>query len=73
MPTQIITTISGRFPDIVVIPKGQTCVNIFFIFAGIFYLLGESISQRRLHCSPFALVHDSFMGRFFVAAAILTR
>jgi hypothetical protein len=38
-----------------------------------YYPSGEPISPYRLHCSPFAVVYYSFMGYFFVAAAILAR
>jgi len=40
---------------------------------GIFYLLGEPISLHRLRCSPFAVVHYSFMSYCLVATAILAR
>jgi len=44
-----------------------------FIFIGIFYPTGESISLHRLRCSPFAVYKYSFMGHCLAAAAISTR
>ena len=46
--------------------------ELFLDFIGIFYPSGRPISLHRLHRSPFALVHYSFMRCFFVAAAIST-
>jgi len=67
----IITAISGSYPDITVSLDKKYLKNHFFI--GIFYPLGELISLHRRRCSPFAVVHYSFMGHFLAAAAISTR
>jgi hypothetical protein len=64
-----ITAISGVYPDIAVNYHEKTFINLI----GIFYPTGEPISPHRLRCSPFAVVHYSFMGYFLAAAAILTR
>jgi hypothetical protein len=69
----IITAISGIYPDIAVNPDKFFFKKKFFIFIGIFSPLGEPISLHRLRCSPFAVVHYSFMGHFLAAATILTR
>jgi hypothetical protein len=69
----IITAISGIYPDIAVNPDKFFFKKKFFIFIGIFYPSGEPISPHWLRCSPFAVVHYSFMGHFLAAAAILTR
>jgi hypothetical protein len=66
-----ITAISGSYLDIAVNYYEKTF--IYLILIGIFYPSGEPISLHRLRCSPFAVVHYSFMGRFLAAAAILTR
>jgi len=68
-----ITAISGGYTDIAVNPDKFFFNKKFFIFIGIFYPSGESISPHRLRRSPFAVVHYSFMGHFLAAAAILTR
>jgi len=68
-----ITAISESYPDIAVNPDKFFFKKKFFIFIGIFCPSGEPISPQRLHCSPFAVVHYSFMGHFLAAAAILTR
>jgi hypothetical protein len=64
-----ITSISGTYPDIDV----NYHVKIIVHLIGIFYPLGEPISLQRLRCSPFAVVHYSFMGHFLTVTAILTR
>jgi len=64
-----ITAISGNYPDIAV----NYYVKIFIHLIGIFYPLGEPISLHQLRCSPFAVVHYSFMGYFLAVAAILAR
>jgi hypothetical protein len=64
-----ITEISGTYPDISV----NYYVKVFIHLIGIFYPSGEPISLQRLRCSPFAVVHFSFMGHFLAVAAILTR
>jgi len=69
----IISAISGSYPDIARNPDKFFFKKKFFIFIGIFYPSGEPISPHRLRCSPFAVVHYSFMGHFLAAAAILTR
>ncbi len=69
----IITAISGSYPDITVNPDKFFLKKKFFILIGIFYPSGEPISPHRLRCSPFAVVHYSFMGHFLAAAAILAR
>jgi hypothetical protein len=66
-----ITAISGSYPDIAVNYYEKTF--IYLILIGIFYPSGEPISLHRLRCSPFAVVHYSFMGHILAAAAILTR
>jgi len=38
-----------------------------------FYPTGEPISQHRLRCSPFAVVHYSFMGLRLAATATSVR
>jgi hypothetical protein len=70
MPTTFsIKAISGSYPDIAL-----NYYEIFFLnLIGIFYPSGEPISLQRLRCSPFAVVHYSFMGHFLTVAAILTR
>jgi hypothetical protein len=49
----------------------------FFLFPfssiGIFSPSGEPISPHRHRCSPFAVVHYSFMGCGLAATAISTR
>jgi len=69
----IISAISGSYPDIARNPDEFFFNKKFFIFIGILYPSGEPISSHRLRCSPFAVVHYSFMGHFLAAAAILTR
>jgi hypothetical protein len=64
-----IKAISGTYPDIALNYFRKSFLNLI----GIFYPSGEPISLQRLRCSPFAVVHYSFMGHFLVVAAILTR
>jgi hypothetical protein len=64
-----IIAISGSYPDIAVNYYEKTFIHLI----GIFYPSGEPISPHRLRCSPFAVVHYSFMGHFLAAAAILIR
>jgi hypothetical protein len=64
-----ITAISGSYPDITV----NYYEKIFISLIVIFYPSDEPISPQRLRCSPFAVVHYSFMGHFLAVAAILTR
>jgi len=74
MPTLFITSaISESYPDIALNPDMFFFKKKFLIFIGIFYPPGEPISPHRLRCSPFAVVHYSFMGHFLAATAILTR
>ncbi len=44
-----------------------------FLIIEIFYPTGEPISQHRLHCSSFVVVHYSFVGHCLAFAAISTR
>jgi hypothetical protein len=67
------TAISGKYPDIAVYSNKYFFERKVFLLIGIFYPSGEPISLHRLRCSPFAVVHYSFMGHFLAAAAILTR
>jgi len=64
-----ITAISGSYSDIAVKNYEKTFIHLI----GIFYATGEPISLQWLRCSPFAVVHYSFMGHFLAVAAILTR
>jgi len=64
-----IKAISGTYPDIALNYYEKSFLNLI----GIFYPSGEPISLQRLRCSPFAVVHYSFMGHFLAVAAILTR
>ncbi len=68
-----ITAISGIYPDIAVNPDKYSLEKNLLILIGIFYPSGEPISLHQLRCSPFAVVHYSFIGHFLAAAAILTR
>jgi hypothetical protein len=67
--TFFITAISGIYPDITVNYYEKTFIHLI----GIFYPSGEPILIQRLRCSPFAVVHYSFMSHFLAVAAILTR
>jgi hypothetical protein len=70
MPTLFfIKAISGTYPDIALNYYEKSFLNSI----GIFYPSGEPISLQRHRCSPFEVVHYSFMGHFLAAAAILTR
>jgi len=42
------------------------------LIVGIFYPSGKPTLPQLHRCSPFAVVHYSFMGRFLALAAILT-
>ncbi len=64
-----VPAISGIYPDI----AGNYYEKTFIHLIGIFYPSGEPISLQRLCCSPFAVVHHSFMDHFLAVAAILTR
>jgi hypothetical protein len=44
-----------------------------FLIIEIFYPTGEPISQHRLHCSSFVVVHYNFMSHFFAATATSVR
>jgi hypothetical protein len=55
-----ITAISGTYPDIAVNYHEKTSIHSVCIF----YPTGEPISPQRLRCSPFAVVHYSFMDHF---------
>jgi hypothetical protein len=69
----VLKAISGNYPDIAKIPEEYFFRNNPFILTSIFYLSGEQISPHRLRCSPFAVVHYSFMGHFLAAATIFAR
>jgi hypothetical protein len=67
--TLSFTAVSETYPD-----TAANCYKKSFIqFSGIFYPSGKPISLQQLRCSPFAVVHYSFMGHFLAVAAILTR
>jgi hypothetical protein len=69
----VLKAISGIFPDIAIIPEKYFFKRNPLILLSIFSPSGESISLHRLRCSPFAVVHYSFMGRGLAAAAISSR
>jgi hypothetical protein len=69
----VLKAISGNYPDIAKIAEEYFFRNNPFISIRIFYPSGEQISPHRLRCSPFAVVHYSFMGHFLAAAAIFAR
>jgi len=48
-------------------------INVLFICNRHFLLCGEPILSQLYHCSPFAVVHCSFMGRRFAVAATSAR
>jgi len=52
---------------------GLAISDVLFFLIDIFYPMGELISLHRLRCSPFAVVHYSFMGHCLAAAATSTR
>ena len=59
-----------------ILPANQSDNSVFIaliFIIDIFYPPGELISLHRLRCSPFAVVHYSFMGHFLAAAATSTR
>ena len=59
-----------------ILPANQSDNSVFIgpiIIIDIFYPTGKLISLHRLRCSPFAVVHYSFMGHFLAAAATSTR
>ncbi|MGB3861211.1 MAG: hypothetical protein WA915_03960, partial [Candidatus Aminicenantaceae bacterium] len=59
-----------------ILPVNQSDNSVFIaliIIIDIFYPSGELILPHRLRCSPFAVVHYSFMGHFLAAAANSTR
>ncbi len=47
--------------------------HVIFIVIDIFYPSGEPISQHRLRCSSFAVVHYSFMSHFLAATITSVR
>jgi hypothetical protein len=69
----VITAISGNYPDIASHPDKYFFRAKQIFFVSIFYPTGGPISPHRLHCSPFVVIHYNFMGYFFVAAAISIR
>jgi hypothetical protein len=64
-----IKAISRIYPNIALNYYEKSFLNVI----GIFYPSGEPISLQQLRCSPFAVVHYSFMGYFLAVAAILAR
>jgi hypothetical protein len=59
-----------------IFPENLSDNSVFIgliIIIDIFYPSGELILLHQLCCSPFAVVHYSFMGHFLAAAAISTR
>jgi len=59
-----------------ILPANQSDNSVFIgliIIIDIFYPTGELILLHRLRCSPFAVVHYSFMGHFLAATATSTR
>jgi hypothetical protein len=59
----------------IILPANRSDNSVFIaiIIIDIFYPSGELILLQRLRCSPFAVVHYSFMGHFLAAAATSTR
>ena len=57
-----------------ILPANQSDNSVFIaliIKIDIFYPSGELILPHRHRCSPFAVVHYSFMGHFLAAATLI--
>jgi hypothetical protein len=63
------STMPGAYPDIV----EKTFQEESFIFIDVFYPSGEPISQHRLRCSSFEVVHYIFMSHLLAATATSVR